>query len=532
MRSLLRASCALLSVSVLAACGAPIETDGGVDASVALPDVVAMDAPLRRDTGTCEDNDNDGHPSAACGGDDCDDNNPRRNPGVREVCDALGNDEDCDPCTVAQVTLNGRGGDGDRDEDGFWDRNCFNRIAPGSMPRCSGATPITDAGADAGVTVSRVRVMDSLVTGTDCADDPAAGGGTRFPGAAETCNMKDDDCDDVIDGIVLPCSTACGSGTIRCEQGAAATCSAQQPSIEVCNGRDDDCDPARLVDNGAEAQCPMRDHARAACTMGRCTIVCERGYADCNGIAEDGCEVATTSDPDNCDRCGNRCPVPAGGRATCIAGLCGAACPSPQVACGSRCINLTGGCNPYPAATFRGGFCSSPGSLSCNAATSSARCDYAPPIFASRLDLVVNPGGAFSTDCLPSSSGQGTSFAAGTAGCFMMRGPNWGLPAGRYRVEVDVAIRNFGTSTVNVPTDIAFDVFSTTVIGTPLTRLFATMPGYSIDPGERFEPTITIDFTLTAECTNNVQFRAFSRQFASAGMNVSFLISRLRVLSI
>jgi hypothetical protein len=114
----------------------------------------------------------------------------------------------------------------------------------------------------------------------------------------------------------------------------------------------------------------------------------------------------------------------------------------------------------------------------------------------------------------------------------MMRGPNWGLPAGRYRVEVDVAIRNFGTSTVNVPTDIAFDVFSTTVIGTPLTRLFATMPGYSIDPGERFEPTITIDFTLTAECTNNVQFRAFSRQFASAGMNVSFLISRLRVLSI
>jgi hypothetical protein len=51
----------------------------------------------------CEDADGDGHPDAACGGDDCDDDDDQRFPGNNEVCDLTSHDEDCDPCTVGTL---------------------------------------------------------------------------------------------------------------------------------------------------------------------------------------------------------------------------------------------------------------------------------------------------------------------------------------------------------------------------------------------------------------------------------------------
>jgi hypothetical protein len=51
----------------------------------------------------CEDADGDGHPDAACGGDDCDDDDDQRFPGNNEVCDLTSHDEDCDPCTVGDA---------------------------------------------------------------------------------------------------------------------------------------------------------------------------------------------------------------------------------------------------------------------------------------------------------------------------------------------------------------------------------------------------------------------------------------------
>lgn len=45
---------------------------------------------------TCVDNEGDGHQSARCGGDDCDDSDPNRYPGNVEVWDAANHDEDCD----------------------------------------------------------------------------------------------------------------------------------------------------------------------------------------------------------------------------------------------------------------------------------------------------------------------------------------------------------------------------------------------------------------------------------------------------
>lgn len=104
--------------------------------------------------GAVTDADGDGHDSVACGGDDCDDDDPNRYPGNPERCDEEGHDEDCNPLTIA-------GDDGDADGDGEIDRAC-----------CNGAT-----------------------CGTDCDDDDRA----VHPGARELCNARDDDCDGAVD---------------------------------------------------------------------------------------------------------------------------------------------------------------------------------------------------------------------------------------------------------------------------------------------------------------------------------------------
>jgi hypothetical protein len=60
-------------------------------------------------------------------------------------------------------------------------------------------------------------------------------------------------------------------------------------------------------------------HATSGCANGNCTILaCTSGWANCNGIAEDGCEVDVTSDLNNCGACNNVCT---GGK-TCVNSSC------------------------------------------------------------------------------------------------------------------------------------------------------------------------------------------------------------------
>ncbi len=371
------------------------------------------------DGGTCVDEDNDGHPSAACGGDDCDDRNARINPSVREVCDNLGVDEDCDPCTVAQVLVSGRGGDGDQDEDGFASVTCFNRWAGAAAPRCA-----PGASVDGGASVARLSVTATEVRGTDCADDPA-NGATRFPGATEQCNNLDDNCDEAIDeGVSVQCfpdvdgdgfaptgsvqSRACpssdpvrardfgscppgttnrapaagaadcndgmggnsvfpgarescnsaddncdgvvdegdpGAGAtcmlmsmgsdpgvcrtearIRCVSGALQCAQGVRPGerLEMCNALDDDCDGASdeqfCVDATVDALGRQSAHTGfGACAGTTCNVArCVDGRGDCNGRSSDGCEASLRDDANHCGACGVRCAF----GAACVQGLC------------------------------------------------------------------------------------------------------------------------------------------------------------------------------------------------------------------
>ena len=192
----------------------------------------------------------------------------------------------------------------------------------------------------------------------DCDDlDPRI-----FEGAPEICDGWDNDCDEEVDegiefltdeancgecGVV--CDPANASGecvdggclVVACEDGfwdddgdadngCEYECSFR--GEELCNDEDDDCDgevdeevdlssdPENCGDCGTV--CGF-EGATAACVEAECQIAdCLDGLANCNGFAEDGCEVELAADPLHCGECFEACAFDNAG-AVCDAGVCG-----------------------------------------------------------------------------------------------------------------------------------------------------------------------------------------------------------------
>jgi hypothetical protein len=126
----------------------------------------------------------------------------------------------------------------------------------------------------------------------------------------------------------------------------ATTCPAP---FETC-GNDYRCntnlsnDPKNCGECGKE--CPVGFgylNMTSACVNGTCEPTCVKelagngrawNFADCNKVLEDGCEINTSTDPNNCGGCGNKC---ADGVA-CIDGKCG--CEPGYMFCGGECVDV------------------------------------------------------------------------------------------------------------------------------------------------------------------------------------------------
>lgn len=68
-------------------------------------------------------------------------------------------------------------------------------------------------------------------------------------------------------------------------------------------------------------------HGTAACVGGACAVTtCNAGYADCNRVADDGCETDVNSSADNCGTCARRCDAAPGASTACVAGRCQLTC--------------------------------------------------------------------------------------------------------------------------------------------------------------------------------------------------------------
>jgi hypothetical protein len=213
---------------------------------------IGMDAAVLSYAATvCPDRDGDGHTDMACGGTDCNDDDPAVSPDAVEVCDAL--DNNCD----------GRVDEGfvhttyylDSDADGYGD------LATGTQT-CGEAPP------------------DYVANGGDCNDDDPS----VKPGAAEVCDGIDNNCDGTIDE---------GFSTTTYYRDADGD-DYGDPEVRqvVCDGQStltgyvthgDDCDDA----NGA-----INPGAREVCDDGIDN--------DCDGMVDEGCTASCRETGEPC----------------------------------------------------------------------------------------------------------------------------------------------------------------------------------------------------------------------------------------
>ena len=103
---------------------------------------------------------------------------------------------------------------------------------------------------------------------------------------------------------------ACAAGWGNCTGASAAGCTtALSTDVNNCGTCGHGCAIA---------------HAVSACLAGACALAsCIPGWADCNGLLDDGCEIRTDVDPANCGRCGLVCAPAHASGAACVSGACG-----------------------------------------------------------------------------------------------------------------------------------------------------------------------------------------------------------------
>jgi hypothetical protein len=149
-------------------------------------------------------------------------------------------------------------------------------------------------------------------------------GGTCVMGACEqfylNCNTSTGDGCEVFS---LFDADNCGACNRRCLfDNAIGICSGgncflQQclPNFANCDGiPDNGCEVNLMTDPAHCGSCPNVCQAPSGtpvCVNGTCGVSdCNPGFADCNGLPGDGCEIQTSSDPVNCGGCGQVCDFP------------------------------------------------------------------------------------------------------------------------------------------------------------------------------------------------------------------------------
>lgn len=247
--------------------------------------------------------------------DDC----PLERDNEPEVCDAVGVDENCDG--YANNALGSTVADSlqvlyyrDRDGDDYPDLSTTQAFCPDLQS----AGWITDENPE--------DCVDELLSGNPLSGD-------INPGETEVCNGRDDNCDNIVDGLssngdLEPTFYHDDDGddqggtdttTTACtDPGAdwyatAQDCNDNDATIylgaqESCDGVDEDCDGLADVDDAqATNNCDVTGQiASAVCAVDECLVdECSGAYLDCDTSYD--CETNGATDFDNCGECGTSC---------------------------------------------------------------------------------------------------------------------------------------------------------------------------------------------------------------------------------
>src|SRR5439155_5737326 len=122
------------------------------------------------------------------------------------------------------------------------------------------------------------------------------------------------------------CGLICSTGFADCDQNAANGCEIDTRDNTANCGA---CGNA----------CPSRANANATCSNSTYGFSCNAGFADCDGIAADGCETNLTSSPANCGSCGNLCTTSdPNATPTCESSQCGSTCNPGFTLCNGVCV--------------------------------------------------------------------------------------------------------------------------------------------------------------------------------------------------
>jgi hypothetical protein len=186
---------------------------------------------------------------------------------------------------------------------------------------------------------------------------------TCLDGFADCTGGAADGCETNIDLSPVSCGSCgymCDSsvGTAVCTDGACGISTCTFPFEECIPGDGVQCETdLRETDEycgNCGTNCTTRfPHATGVCNGGMCALdQCEAGFADCNNLADDGCETALNTAA-HCRTCGETCEAVHGTNA-CTASGCS---PSCQAGWGDCDGNKNNGCETPLNTLFDCGGC-------------------------------------------------------------------------------------------------------------------------------------------------------------------------------
>jgi hypothetical protein len=334
-----------------------VSEDAPIDGMDAPGDEPSVDVPALADgasNGTCAGGDAAACPAAAHATVACE--------SERCIYRCIAGYEDCDtlPANGCEVHLSD-----DPNHCGTCMTSCA-RGAPSSSPVCTaGSCGITCApgfgncdGDDSNGCEINLQTdsLNCALCGTVCQAIPNAtatcvGGACRTP-----CNAGYSDCNSsTSDGCETPtgvdmnncgmCGRTCSAGPNQSASCASGTCNvACNPGFGNCDGNaTNGCETA--ISNNVNAcgacgtVCVSGPNSHAECNTGVCSLVCDMGYADCDGSRANGCEVNLATSATHCGTCTTTCPGATNASAICASATCGTVCNAGFADCDSSSLN-------------------------------------------------------------------------------------------------------------------------------------------------------------------------------------------------
>ena len=174
---------------------------------------------------------------------------------------------------------------------------------------------VQPAGGQAACVASKCALGGCSAGFADCDKNPANGCETDLSSDVAHCGACGIACQAPANGkascSMFQCGIgSCTTGFAHCVGPVSSGCETSLSSLAHCGS----CTNA----------CPALPHATGLCSNAACLIAsCDAAFKDCNNKPADGCEVSIADDVKNCGKCGNACVAPKNATAGCATGTCG-----------------------------------------------------------------------------------------------------------------------------------------------------------------------------------------------------------------